>query len=359
MDVANLRSTGASVRGSRKTDICAVGYTGTACGKCAANFYAVDSTCLDCGPPGDALMELYLTMIAAAIVYFLIALCVAFADTKRLSSLCAFYIVIQQLVLVGKNALSERAETPAWLLDAFNYANVINFDISIMKPGTEHSIAQQAATATCCCHCCCWCCCCCCCWCCCLLLSSWVVLLAAHLCVPTCLCLRLAGAAVATGCAVVQFTFLQIYGITIGLVLLIGILFSIACCIRWCFLRHREKRRQRKNAASSTSVGKSTSKGVSTSKSAPAAKQGSDVDLLSPKEAFKYRLVHAWLILGAIFYLVIPANSGTSVGCMSCVCCSVSAYSSHSHYCSRYRCYCCAALFCFCYRKLRRCPCKQ
>ena len=121
--------------GSRQTSVCAVGYAGSYCVECAADYYSDLQRCLSCGLEEQELTELVVLLCIFAALFLALAVAVATAHANKLSTAVSAVLVVQHLSVVGKLAGQQVPASLTWLVQAFSIISMLNFDIQFVKPG--------------------------------------------------------------------------------------------------------------------------------------------------------------------------------------------------------------------------------
>ena len=121
--------------GQKVTQVCSLGYTGTACNLCSPGYFATENKCWSCG--SDTTMKAYFgSMVVVAIgVTGVLALSVAILPADRLSFFIAVYMTVQNIIAVGKAGSTSLPHNAQWVAQLFNAASIVNFDIEYFQPG--------------------------------------------------------------------------------------------------------------------------------------------------------------------------------------------------------------------------------
>jgi len=114
---------------------CAVGYTGETCRSCRDNFYQQNGRCFFCGSSTDQSSQLRLSIFGALASMALLASTVALLDAIPLAYAVTAFVVLQDMAAVGKSAAASMPIGDNILSEIFTYANVVNFDIELLRPG--------------------------------------------------------------------------------------------------------------------------------------------------------------------------------------------------------------------------------
>lgn len=282
----SLQPTGNNVA-QTQTSNCASGYSGVACASCADGYYALSERCYACGSDADQTKAFVTIVIGATCITIALALSVAFLHAAQLVLVVTAVVVLQSIVTVGQQGARDLpGATGSTLAAVFSYLSVINFDLQILRPG----------------------------------------------------------------CSVPALTFIDLFWATIGLICFTGLMFFLACCLRFLFRLRNESDDARIVAEKQVALEKSLraadealekeelvrqkSRELRRQKSIKSGRKLLDVDLLDeealeeeetkeqirrhlkrqstlaahnfhtpPREDFKRRVLHSFLLLCSIFYL--------------------------------------------------------
>ena len=116
---------------------CAAAYDGALCDTCAPSYYKTTGStkCFPCGSSSDQNAAITLTIIAALVGLFLLALGVVFLTPLRLAYVVQGFLVLQGVALVGVNGSRDIPFAQEGMSSFFSWLNIINFDIAILRPG--------------------------------------------------------------------------------------------------------------------------------------------------------------------------------------------------------------------------------
>jgi len=128
-----LLSTNADNSGFTQT--CGASYTGAACASCAEGAYRLNGRCYPCMQSSDQSGVLALTVIVGLSLMGLLSLAVAFLSAARLAETVQLLLVAQGVALVGVDAARNLPLFRQEVSMMFGYFNFINADIEVLKPG--------------------------------------------------------------------------------------------------------------------------------------------------------------------------------------------------------------------------------
>jgi len=228
------------------TQNCAEGYTGSACSSCADNYYSLNQRCYSCGSEVDQTSQMVSILTAAALVTLGLSVAVAILPATGLVRTVECFVVLQQVSEIGaKGALDLPAPADQYVATFFQYISVINFDLQILRPG----------------------------------------------------------------CTVPEINFITLYLATLGLVALTGCLFFTACLIRWFLLERRARFRAMLNNGDTSGMSdeqrlEATKRALEMAKHEPQLAACVDgVFIITPREDFKRRVTHSFIILASVFFM--------------------------------------------------------
>ena len=238
--------------GSRQTSVCAVGYAGSYCVECAADYYSDLQRCLSCGLEEQELTELVVLLCIFAALFLALAVAVATAHANKLSTAVSAVLVVQHLSVVGKLAGQQIPDSLTWLSELFTVLSMLNFDIQFVKPG----------------------------------------------------------------CVVGALSFLTVYWCTIGLMCCVSLLFVAASAVRALLGRRVEMRERDASRTAAFAGGQPRSWRAHKPSAASSTSSSQEASSGLPwRWRFRARVVHSHLILGSILYLRLTTMGFQAIHC--------------------------------------------
>ena len=126
-----------AVTGERVTARCSDAYSGEFCAVCAPGYFRDNGVCRSCGDSSGVGAELALVSIVLLVYAIVVAGALLFLSSRRLVSVVASIVLLQQLAMASRVVLS--ALTDAQSIDGLatvvRVAAVINFELETVRPG--------------------------------------------------------------------------------------------------------------------------------------------------------------------------------------------------------------------------------
>jgi hypothetical protein len=128
---------------------CAAGYTGVKCTSCSEGYYAQGEPqrCFLCAASVDQTAQLMLVGVAAVVIVAVLSACVALLSSDKLATGMVVFVALQQLAVVGASSSATLPRFQEQISNVFAWLNLLNFNISLLKPGCAGSQSRALAHA--------------------------------------------------------------------------------------------------------------------------------------------------------------------------------------------------------------------
>jgi uncharacterized membrane protein YgcG len=122
--------------GAGFTQQCSADYSGPTCAQCSAGAYRLNGRCYQCTESStDQNAILSLTIIVGLSLMGGLSLAVAFLPAMRLAEVIQLLLIVQGLAMVGVEAAKDLPLFKQEVSAVFSYLNFVNADVEVLRPG--------------------------------------------------------------------------------------------------------------------------------------------------------------------------------------------------------------------------------